>query len=468
MSEEDIEHVRATLFDIGLGFRGMDDDQVILDFITNLQQQREHPTHSISENTLLEDYPVLAISNYAEFISNADLDALKPYYEGLRREINDYLGAEINVMHILTAGVHHDNSTRSLERRRNVLLYGPRALEKTMQELLGAGINNFHHVHICDKRMECQLPKSLSTVNLEGFKNIANIDHFTTFDCDAPNTAQDLYAFMTEKKINFLFLLGGETHWLNKQLTRVEFKDVLHKYKNEGHKLVLGGSGAGIINIGTSSFITAYKAYSEPGMPHDDLRDLCDDRGRAMEDACLGFVKPPEICNIHGVDFRIKYDTLGFSPFVYFPHYRDEGEASSDNKYIDGSMVRQRKFLDCIRLTDKMMAFTRNGKTSFIFSQPRVHNLVADPLFAAITAKPKAYGMARRIFMTWYHLELAENRDHALVAGDMLAYLYSCASVPESKRLDIRTTVGGAKSSSIFGMIIGLAIVFVCSINSWH
>ena len=101
-------------------------------------------------------------------------------------------------------------------------------------------------------------------------------------------------------------------------------------------------------------------------------------------------------------------------------------------------MICHNDFLDCIRLSDTMMSFTIHGKTSFIFAQPIVHELVADPIFLAVRTDPRAYSMVRELYSEWCRTN--DNRTkygEPRIKHAMMAYLYSCATVPESQQMSI-------------------------------
>ena len=84
-----------------------------------------------------------------------------------------------------------------------------------------------------------------------------------------------------------------------------------------------------------------------------------------------------------------------------------------------------------------------------------------DTSFDDIRKNPEMYESVKTVFKTWY----APNQAYLppQLKNDMLAYLYSCSSIPENKQKSILYPHsgggGGGQNPNIFGTIIGLAIV---------
>jgi hypothetical protein len=234
---------------------------------------------------------------------------------------------------------------------------------------------------------------------------------------------------------------------------------------------VISGNSAGLINIGKTSYVTACKNYAFLNAPqvHDDVEDLCTDKGVRIGKDCQPkqdpkyMVKtcPPNTLRVGKLRQKIKYDTLGVIDLIYFPHF-----SIRDNEFLE--YVEKECGIDisrrCMRLTDHMMAYTYNDQTSYIFGDPQIQEALNGDQFAEIRTNQQLQpSQVLNIIVQWWG---DPNRNSSIQSGqeELLAYLYSCSSIPESKQKSILTdynpgSYGGGRYSNMYGTIIGLAIV---------
>lgn len=444
--------------------------------------------------------PVLAMSNYSNFRDNAVKETHK-YLQYIQTRINNYLNINdanntIHAMVVITAPLQHAGN-RTDASRLQLLESLPTSLSFQLGELLGLSIQenkvkkfNFYFVHLCDHLIECKdsaVFKDMSSfeplVKLPKHDNM--LSSFHIFDVNSGNVTTDILDFMNDNKINFLFLTGGETHWLNRQLTKCNFKYALARYKN---KIVVSGNSAGIINIGNSSYVTASKNYKEPTEKcFDDVRDLCDEKGERINSSC-GTKKPPQgrnpvdfyassewcppnKCN----DLNIKYNTLCFHNLTYFPHFADYDTDFISN-VINKCLNLTGKNFQCMRLSDNMMAFTEGHLTSYIFSNPKVYDCIGAEIFRDIRENKlnklnePNYDESIRIeslYEVWQdqYPELLDFED------DIKAYLHSCSTIPENRQTNVQEFVrsvpvltnylGGSRVSTNYLSIAFLGVVTI-------
>jgi hypothetical protein len=522
MNKTNIRLTRAHLYDVGLGFYGMDSDIILNGVLTGKKYSKDGREYDFSKLNDRIDYlrsngkwrekrngieqkmkkkrngigtlggappdtagkywPVFAISNYSYFQNKCMYDEVKPYYWGLRDKIYTYINnfeyvqgprtpprTIINAMHVITAPLYYGRSDETRITSLNCL---PKSFSIQMREILGEEvcIINSYHVHLCDINLECN-PNSAFT-DMQSFIDSVKLpdpyyddnkmdSFFEIFDVNQELITDQLIQFMNKNQINFIYFVGGETHWLNRQLTKCNFKQVLESH-GQTHNFVLSGNSAGIINIGQSSYVTACKNYKLM-KDADDISVLCNAKGEIiMTPACLPKQQcAPIICGIE----EIKYDTLGVKPLTYFPHYKD-------NQFLDdlissgcsqtGVDIKNR----CMRLTNYMMAYTNeDDMTSYIFADPNIHDFVNNEHFDTIRNGLPDDVDVIEILDYWYeHIADDPDLDIDDIHAEMLAYLYSCASIPKSKQttllLEEESYYGGAKTkSNIYGTIFGLAIV---------
>ena len=342
------------------------------------------PPHPPPHPPPQQQRPVLAISNYANFCQRCNRQNMTPYYEGLRTRVFGYLKEDeqeeedvtINAMHVMTAPMHRAGSVRP---REHYLKHFPALFRAHMIDLFGNDrFGGFFNVHFCDPGLECVVGDPVIG-SMNDFVNKVALpsgnSSFDVFKVDHVTIKDDIINFIKENGINLIYFIGGETHWLNRQLTKCKFKEVLEGL--EDAKIVFGGYSAGLINLGSSSYITACKNFMYPDSEYfDDVSDLCDAEGQRIADIDVmsGPKEEEPGCapySIGDMGTEIKYDTLGVSPHVYFPHF----DLSYINflEYVEDECKKTANIV----LTDGMMAYTNeNGYTSFIFADIAVHRVL--------------------------------------------------------------------------------------------
>jgi hypothetical protein len=431
--------------------------------------------------------PVLAISNYFRFCHKYNRREVQPYYDHLLAKIRGYLKSEeeedeivkINAMQVMTASMHHADSGVS---RKKILKEYPSFFRAHMIDLFGDdNLRGIFNVHLCDTYLECDR-RNFKDLNdfVREVELPSESSSFDIFDVQDRNIQDQLTNFVKNNSINFIYFIGGETHWLNRQLTLCKFKEVLNSLKDT--KIVFGGFSAGLINLGSSSYITACKNYKFPSNTYfDDVSDLCDADGKRI--AVIDEFSGPDVnnpkCAPESTDqpvHKIKYDTLGVSPHVYFPHFdmayinflEDVGSTCGDN-------ANRNKANPNIVLTDGMMAYTdESGYTGFIFAEPDIEVVLSKVVEDETITESQTYSRVLETLGDWSVVD--ENKDSFQKYGpELLAYCHSLLSIPLDHQIGMKENDGnssdeesgarivprgggGARSSNICGAVVGLVI----------
>ena len=389
------------------------------------------PDSPISSNS---SYPLLAISNFAEFVRvvrlntmflNEHRDTTNAIAAKLREELGKGDDDVLDIMVVVTAPLHHSLGERLPETRMRSMQAVPMMCVNQTRGFFGDAIE-IHVTHFMDPLLEPIAGDPLPGYDAEHSAlayptdvDVGMLAYFTKqaeiFNRNKPNneyrtTLGSPYVFnvndstapreLSEKlgRTDAVFFVGGETHWLNRQIKKMKLKQSIHDLNRIDRKIVFCGNSAGLINLGlATSFAAAKRVFDPDGLDGDYIGDLSDKDGNMMvpgtADPYMGSRLLPTTTWSESADSQvpIDYAGLGRRPFVFFPHYTYSwdgtiqecaelhGPFQDEDTRLEPELSIE---LDVVRITDTMLLLFGTNETHCIFADPRyqkyVHKLASD------------------------------------------------------------------------------------------
>jgi hypothetical protein len=462
-----VEAVKAFMNYAGIGFPGQND------YVDNLvkthnfeftrapvvwDREKTRPYEKKirgGESSQNKRYPVLASSNMFQFFEEAA--AFDRHGENCCKDINCIIRSQFNnqqthmsIMFVITAPMHRRHG-RSAAHRCTVLKCVVETAVPHLTALFGENIH-IHLTHLMDPKEEtihddesilipddfgCECCAFDSTSNMQTYLESSIQKHLsersnTSTICDAwvidvNGDCAELSVHL--QKTNLIFFMGGETHWLQRQLRKAEFKKRMEEIALH---YVVGGYSAGVINLGASTRFTAEKAIL--GFDADDLQDLNTEKGVFVGNRCLRSLGRAHVvdksrdlsfCDHLSVDYG-GLCLLGKDTF-FVPHYKKVYEDYLDQNairlsnsmimYIDADSKRTQWFSSTAPLSnldDTFFACENNNKPPTqttrpppVLSNTRLYHDNSDDSHAV------------RAFMSYAGISLPEKRIHDLLTATL-------------------------------------------------
>ena len=282
-------------------------------------------------------FPVLVLSNLESmFGSNTNWlgsDHKNAIAKDVAGKISKYLDVErYNIMVVITAPVYRTSQPgRSLKKRQAMYeeLHANPACFECGRWLTGA--EKIVYAHFYDPKYERDIDED--TVE-RACQVVFKKEDSTDFD------PGEIVESIVANRIGVVFFVGGETHWLHRQLRLFGFETALQTLREDGVKLVLAGNSAGCINLGASTYITASKSYADGRGSYFNERDdvlgnLCDENGKILDlppsmdsNEC-----PPATVKVCDRDIPIHYDGLRAAPYTFYPHFKNDRDGILSTNY---------------------------------------------------------------------------------------------------------------------------------------
>jgi hypothetical protein len=360
---------------------------------------------TIQEELSYVDFPVLASSNMYEFIEESrwvdstefnatfrdiqdkikayifktqDHSLYRMYDESYNNMVTNYKqptihDVKLHVTIVITAAIHRRGG-RTASERCAALQISSSVGVRNMQTVFGKNAE-VRLAHFMDPREESldyydtddylrknNSPEIDAFGSVDGMKNylemVQNNPEPVVIDVsDSPeNSADALFDFLHSTDV--IFFVGGETHWLNRQLSRCGFWESVISCRDHQQKhLVFGGYSAGLINLGASTRFTADKVFLR--LKADDFKDLHDVYGDFLPcgidlaNKCIesSTKYPPTWNDCRNVWFGAM--SLCGDKVFFVPHYN----YSNFEKHMDNYKTS----LSPIRITDDMIFYIDEG-----------------------------------------------------------------------------------------------------------
>lgn len=352
----------------------------------------------------------------------------------------------VHIMVVLTAALEHDKGERHISDRCTALKELPRAMMSQMHLFFGDNIK-VHLTHFYDALFEYTVDdfqldhakhaREFSAFNTQNPDEVMGIlNYLESFGLDTRDPDYPLYGesyvFDVDKlptnsstpfdcvvegvsircpeslddvlrRMDAIFFVGGETHWLNRQIKKTSLKTRIdNMLQNDLNKpFVFGGFSAGIINTGKVTTLAAAKRTMTGN--GDFLGNISDADGNVMsmdyydsdyDKRPVPFV-PPNHGQVEDDDGRVlerayTYDGLNrLENLLLFPHYKyDPWEPQVIAPCLDKNHVEYGKFgaasatikalsvYDIVRITDRMLIFFFEGRAHYVFQDSRIQAYV--------------------------------------------------------------------------------------------
>ena len=343
----------------------------------------------------------------------------------------------VHIMVVITAALEHAGGERTSVTRYNSLQGVPHAMADQMRTFFGDNIQ-IHLTHFYDSILEYTAYDGIADPNtyyreiaalsnpvdapgglvdyLDQYgTNTINKNHVSfgesyVFDVSKPDgdyfinpsnpSADKKNLAGVLRDMDALFMVGGETHWLNTQMKKMKLKTILDTMTQD-RRFVFGGYSAGIINTGKVTTLAAAKRTIEGR--GDFIGNVSDEHGNKMKDdfyvSDYAHKPVPYVPPLSGqVELRdhteknFTYAGLNRAhELVFFPHYNYspwESEVIApcmdprNSKYPKFGEKIKNTILDgvgleqVVRMTDRMLIFFHEYKAHYVFQDSKLQAYV--------------------------------------------------------------------------------------------
>ena len=471
-------------------------------------------------------FPVIALSNFEAFEARTPGGVRRSghveTFEKLQSYLRGYLGLDddntpINVLYVPTACFHHSKTSKTIYERvchmdhtcgvaqsqmrgmfgekTNVYMghfYDPVLEGHDLKELTRDQIQTYYNEALalrllldtkgfqrqrllCPSRL-CNEGVNKNDIYDYGFEHLFEL-HGATRSCainvnadDPEKPKEKLEQFIDANNIHVIYFVGGVTHWLQRQLKKIQFRKMLENLDKQRKKLVLSGNSAGAINLGVSTYLTAAKKTWSHWEHSDPIMDLSDEKGTintSIVDEYPATQENPPI----GVD----YAGMAAAPFVFFPHYVYTWESYLLHKYVGDFNIVDQTENDLLRISETMIVLyvppqlpsSSEPQLSYIFSNATLGAQIQEQISVYKAEgnhpeeRPKELdkeipGQAN----TKKRSRPNEDNEDAYMAFLLSLPVLDGVEYVEIQQAENKTSVGGKRDSVLPGVaIFGLALV---------